>query len=108
MQEHRYKFPEGMEDVAQDYVEAKWAFVAIKTKIGAKSNIEPTAGMRNVDTSYPKGLLDGYVQGMGFRFPSEEGRGSHASVCVQRQKPTQHRLFLFRQADGNRQGQSIR
>ena len=73
MQEHQYKFPEGMEDVAQDYVEAKWAFVAIKTKIGAKSNIEPTAGMRNVDTSYPKGAsFDGYVQGMGFRFPSEE------------------------------------
>ena len=73
MQEHQYKFPEGMEDVAQDYVEAKWAFVAIKTKIGAKSNIEPAAGMRNVDTSYPKGAsFDGYVQGMGFRFPSEE------------------------------------
>ena len=73
MQEHQYKFPEGMEEVAQDYVESNWAFVAIKTKIGAKSNIEPEAGMREVDTSYPEGSsFDGYVQGMGFRFPSDE------------------------------------
>ena len=73
MREHQYKFPEGMEEVAQDYVEASWAFVAIKTKIGAKSNIEPAAGMREVDTSYPDGSsFDGYVQGMGFRFPSQE------------------------------------
>ena len=73
MQEHKYRFPEGMEDVAQDYVEASWAFVAIKTQIGAKSNIEPEAGMREVDTSYPKGAsFDGYVQGMGFRFASDE------------------------------------
>ena len=73
MQEHQYKFPDGMEDVAQDYVEANWAFVAIKTKIGAKSSIEPEAGMREVDTSYPEGSsFDGYVQGMGFRFPSDE------------------------------------
>ncbi len=73
MQEHQYKFPEGMEEVAQDYVEANWAFVAIKTKIGAQSNIKPEAGMREVDTSYPEGSsFDGYVQGMGFRFSSEE------------------------------------
>ena len=73
MQEHKYKFPDGMEEVAQDYVEDRWAFVAIKTQIGAKTNIEPAAGMREVDTSYPKGAsFDGYVQGMGFRFPSNE------------------------------------
>lgn len=73
MQEQKYKFPRGMEEVAQDYVENSWAFVAIKTQIGAQSNIEPAAGMRKVDTSYPEGAsFDGYVQGMGFRFPSEE------------------------------------
>ena len=73
MNEHSYQFPSGMEEVTQEYVEEGWAFVAIKTKIGSKNNVEPKAGMRSVDTSFPQDAsFEGYVQGMGFRFRTSE------------------------------------
>ncbi|MEC7985099.1 MAG: DUF2330 domain-containing protein [Myxococcota bacterium] len=73
MTENQYRFPTGMEAVAQEYVEDQWCFVAIKTNIGQKPNITAKAGMRSVDASLQDGAsFDGYVQGMGFRFPSKE------------------------------------
>ena len=69
MDEHEYRYPDGMGAVVEDYVGLKWCFVAIKTKVGQATGAHASPGMREADTSFPAGsAFDGAVQGMGFRF----------------------------------------
>ena len=73
MDTNGYKYPDGMDKVTDDYVEAGWCFVAVKTKVGQKSGVDPKAGQRSVKAELPTGsVFDGNVQGMGFRFKSDE------------------------------------
>ena len=73
MDANGYKYPDGMDKVTTDYVEAGWCFVAVKTKVVVKSGVAPKAGQRRVKADVPKGsVFDGNVQGMGFRFKSDE------------------------------------
>ncbi len=73
MDEKGYRYPDGMDHVCNDYVESGWCFVAVKTRVGNKAKADPRPGMREVDASKERGRpFDGYVQGMGFRFPSAE------------------------------------
>ncbi len=73
MDENGYKYPEGMDKVTNDYVDVGWCFVAVKTKVGQKQAVDPKPGQRNVDPTLPDGsVFDGNVQGMGFRFKSDE------------------------------------
>ncbi|MFT5682127.1 MAG: hypothetical protein ACI8RZ_003045 [Myxococcota bacterium] len=73
MADNGYRYPEGMDDVANEYVAEGWCFVAIKARVGAADQAAPTPGMRTVDASLPAGSsFDGHVQGMGFRFRAEE------------------------------------
>jgi hypothetical protein len=74
MDDHKYKYPQGMDAVCDEYVELGWCFVAVKTRVsGPKSQIDPKPGMRAVDTKLPAGsTFDGFVQAMGFRFPTKE------------------------------------
>ena len=68
-----YVYPKGMDEPCNEYVEAGWCFVAVKTKVGDKSAVDPKAGQRSVNPKLPKGAtFDGFVQGMGFRFKSDE------------------------------------
>ena len=69
MDQHGFKYPQGMDAVVDEYVKAQWVFVAEKTKVGSKSGSDPKPGMRKVNPSIPAGSsFDGYVQAMGFRF----------------------------------------
>lgn len=69
MDEHGYKFPKGMDTACNDYIDMGWAFVAVKTRVGSKSQIDPKPGMRAANPNLPAGSsFDGAVQGMGFRF----------------------------------------
>lgn len=73
MDEHSFRYPDGMDDVVEDYVRSRWLFVAVKARVGAGSGVQPHPGMRSVDPSLPQGSsFEGYVQGMAFRFRSEE------------------------------------
>lgn len=73
MTDHGYRYPEGMDDVCNDYVDEKWCFVAVKARVGQKDGVDPRPGMKNADSNLPNGAtFDGHVQGMGFRFKSEE------------------------------------
>lgn len=68
-----YQYPEGMDKVTNDYVDIGWCFVAVKTKVGQKSAVNPRAGQRNIRPELPSGsVFDGNVQGMGFRFKSDK------------------------------------
>ncbi len=72
MDDHGYRYPDGMEAACEDYVEEEWCFVAVRTRVAAKSNVDPRPGMRDVQDRLPKGsTFDGHVQAMGFRFPSD-------------------------------------
>jgi len=69
MTENGYRYPDGMDAVVQDYVGAKWCFVAIKATVGQAPGVAPRPGMREAESSLPDGAsFDGHVQGMGFRF----------------------------------------
>jgi len=69
MTENGYRYPDGMDAVVQDYVGAKWCFVAIKATVGQAPGVAPRPGMRKADAALPDGAsFDGHVQGMGFRF----------------------------------------
>lgn len=69
MDDHEYRYPEGMDEACNDYVEAGWCFVAVRTQIGHKSNVDPQPGQKDVDTKLAPGAsFDGHVQAMGFRF----------------------------------------
>ena len=73
MDTNGYKYPQGMDKVTNDYVDIGWCFVAVKTKVGQKSEVNPRAGQRRVRPELPDGsVFDGNVQGMGFRFKSDE------------------------------------
>ncbi len=73
MAENAYRFPEGMESVCNDYVNDRWCFVAVKTRISEKAGVDPRPGQRAVRAGLPEGAsFDGYVQAMGFRFRSRE------------------------------------
>jgi Na+-transporting methylmalonyl-CoA/oxaloacetate decarboxylase gamma subunit len=73
MEEHKYQYPKGMDKVAEEYIESGWCFVAVKSKVGGKADVEPAAGKRSAKTSLPSGsVFDGHVQGMGFRFKTDE------------------------------------
>lgn len=73
MDENGFQYPDGMDDVCDEYVDAGWCFVAVKAKVGGKSSSDPRPGMREVDNSLPKGAsFDGHVQAMGFRFRTDE------------------------------------
>ena len=69
MDEHGFKYPDGMDDVCNEYIAQGWVFVAEKTKVGSKPNADPRPGMKAVNPSLPSGAnFNGYVQAMGFRF----------------------------------------
>ena len=71
MDDHGYRFPDGMQDVCNDYIRKSWGFVAVKSKVGRKAAIDPKPGMRKVNSKLPDGAtFDGHVQAMGFRFRS--------------------------------------
>ncbi len=73
MDENGYKYPEGMDKVTNEYVEVGWCFVAVKTKVGQKQAVDPQPGQRNINPKLPDGsVFDGNVQGMGFRFKTDE------------------------------------
>ncbi|MEO2035316.1 MAG: DUF2330 domain-containing protein [Planctomycetaceae bacterium] len=71
MQDHKYRFPKGMDSVCQDYVQRRWCFVAVRTRVGSRKSVEPKPGMRTVSSQLPPGSeFDGHIQAMGFRFRS--------------------------------------
>ncbi|MCH7727777.1 MAG: DUF2330 domain-containing protein [Planctomycetes bacterium] len=73
MDEHGFQYPKGMDSVCEEYIEQKWCFVAVKTKVGQKGGSDPKPGQRKVNTKLPDGsTFDGHVQGMGFRFETDK------------------------------------
>ena len=73
LDDHGFRYPDGMDKPCNEYVEQGWCFVAVKTKVGTKDGADPKPGARNVDTQLPPDAgFDGDVQAMGFRFKSEE------------------------------------
>lgn len=73
LKENEFQYPEGMDEVTEEYVKSSWCFVAVKTKVGQKDGADPVAGQRKVNTQLPAGaVFDGHVQGMGFRFPAKQ------------------------------------
>ena len=73
MDQHGFKYPDGMDQPCEDYVKLGWCFVAVKTKVGEKKAADPHPGQRQVDPRLPAGsAFDGYVQAMGFRFKVDE------------------------------------
>ena len=73
MDAHGYRYPEGMDEVCQEYVDRGWCFVAVKARIGALDKVQPRPGMRQADPSLPAGAtFDGAVQAMSFRFRTDE------------------------------------
>jgi hypothetical protein len=73
MDDHGYVYPNGMDKVCDEYVDLRWCFVAVKTRVGPKSAVDPQPGMRQVQPGLPAGsTFDGHVQAMGFRFPVKE------------------------------------
>ena len=73
MDQNKYQYPKGMDAVTLDYINEGWCFVAVKTKVGAKSDADPRPGQRSANPQMPDGsVFDGNVQGLGFRFKTEK------------------------------------
>ena len=73
MDDHGYKYPDGMDKPCNDYIDEGWCFVAVKTKVSEKQGVDPRPGQRTVNTKLPAGsAFDGHVQGMGFRFKVDD------------------------------------
>ena len=72
MDDHKYKYPRGMDKACEDYVKIGWCFVAVKTRVAGKKGVDPKPGQRDVKAGLPQGAsFDGHVQAMGFRFKTE-------------------------------------
>ncbi len=73
LEQHKYKYPDGMDKPCNEYVADGWCFVAVKTKVSDKKGVDPKPGQRQVRAGLPTGAsFDGFVQGMGFRFKSDK------------------------------------
>lgn len=73
MDDHGFRYPNGMDDVCEEYVQDRWCFVAVKTKGGSKQSADPRPGQREVRPEMPpNSTFDGHVQAMGFRFRTDE------------------------------------
>jgi len=73
MDKNKFVYPKGMDKVTEEYITEGWCFVAVKTKVGAKSQANPRPGQRRAKPQMPNGsVFDGTVQGLGFRFKTEE------------------------------------
>ncbi|WP_372366557.1 DUF2330 domain-containing protein [Candidatus Uabimicrobium sp. HlEnr_7] len=73
MEQNNYKYPKGMDNTCNEYIGMKWCFVVVKARIGAKGNIDPQPGMNQAQFGLQSGQsFFGYMQGMAFRFYSEE------------------------------------
>ncbi|MCA9264361.1 MAG: DUF2330 domain-containing protein [Planctomycetales bacterium] len=73
MDEHQFRYPDGMDGVCEEYIDQNWCFVAVKTKVGQQAGVQPRPGQRTVTTDLPVGsTFDGHVQAMGFRFHTKE------------------------------------
>ena len=73
MDEHGFRYPEGMDATCDEYVEDGWCFVAVKARVGKHAGSQAQPGMRSVDLDLPEGAgFDGHVQAMGFRFRTDE------------------------------------
>ena len=73
MNQNKFVYPKGMDKVTNEYIKEGWCFVAVKTKVGAKSDAEPRPGQRSAKPQMPEGsVFDGTVQGLGFRFKTDE------------------------------------
>jgi hypothetical protein len=68
MDNHGFTYPTGMDDVTEEYVASGWVFVAVKTRVGPKSDVNPRPGMTSTRSLLPPGGFTGHVQAMGFRF----------------------------------------
>ncbi|MEC8557857.1 MAG: DUF2330 domain-containing protein [Planctomycetota bacterium] len=72
MKQNGYRYPEGMDEVSEDYIKERWCFVAVRARVGHKQLVDPKPGQREVDDSLQPGAsFDGHVQAMGFRFRVE-------------------------------------
>ena len=73
MDKNKYQYPKGMDKVTGEYIEQGWCFVAVKTKVAEKSTSDPKPGQRKARPEMPAGgVFDGNVQGLGFRFKTDE------------------------------------
>jgi hypothetical protein len=73
MEKHGFQYPKGMDATVEDYVQDRWMFVAVKTRVGPKAGVDPKPGMRRANDKLPAGAgFDGFVQAMGFRFEVDE------------------------------------
>ena len=73
MKKNKFQYPKGMDAVTNEYIEQRWCFVAVKTKVAGKEATNPKPGQRKVDAKLPAGNgFDGAVQAMGFRFRTRE------------------------------------
>ncbi len=73
MDDHQYSYPSGMDAVCPEYIEQRWCFVAVKTKVNQKAAADPRPGQRRIDNELPEGAsFDGHVQAMGFRFRTRQ------------------------------------
>ena len=73
MDDHDFRYPDGMDAVVDDYVQSGWMFAAIKARVGSGTDTHARPGMREANVVLPSGArFDGYVQGMAFRFASPE------------------------------------
>ncbi len=73
MDQNGYQFPEGMDEVTEEYIAEDWCFVAVKTKVAAKEGVDPKPGQRNTAAELPAGsVFEGHVQGLAFRFRCDE------------------------------------
>ena len=73
MDRNKFVYPKGMDKVTNEYIKEGWCFVAVKTKVGAKSDAEPRPGQRTAKPEMAaSSVFDGTVQGLGFRFKTDE------------------------------------
>ena len=73
MDKNGFRYPTGMDKVTEEYVDARWFFVAVKTQVGAMDGVDPRPGMKKVNPRLPKGsTFNGAVQAMGFRFKAKD------------------------------------
>ena len=68
MNDNGFRYPEGMDKAVQSYVEERWVFVAVKTRVGVKAKVDPRPGMRRANPQIQGGGFQGSVQAMAFRF----------------------------------------
>ena len=106
MDDHGYKYPQGMDKACEDYVKIGWCFVAVKSKVsGKKRHRSQTGNAPREDRPTDRGFVRWPRAGDGLSVQDRSTRRADAAFDIQRRRYLHNIVYVL--TDGPRKIRSV-